>query len=289
MIILNEKDYAEDCLRKHEINTKPFQTLSILAKYYYYCKGFRYKKIVKLLTEYIERCYPNYVNNKMSWENTIDKLAKNVKKYTLYEIEGVSITSNEMSVIDALNNEVLKRLAFTLLCLAKLGNLRNINNNGWVNNDAKEIFELARIACTAENRYVNLGMLGNLGLLEFPKRLDNLSARVTFIDPTGDEVLFVSDFRELGYEYLNYKGGNFTRCSNCGKLFRNNKCKSKRYCNSCAHPEPMGTKRIRCVDCGKYITVSAKDNQTNRCNDCYAIYRRKYHRENKRKQGEKSD
>ena len=268
MIILNEKEYAEECLTKYELNTKPFHTLSILAKYYYHYKGYRKKKITALLTEYIERCFPEYRNNKLMWEDTIEKLAKNAKKYKLHEIDGVSITSDEMDVIDALNDEVLKRLAFTLLCLAKLGNLRNPNNNGWVNNDTKEIFDLARVSCTSENRYIDLGILGNLGLLEFPKRLDNLSVRITFIKPESKEVLFVRDFRELGYEYLNYKGGNFTRCERCGRLFRNNKRKDKKYCTKCAGYQPVVLKKIQCADCGKTFEVDARVSNKIRCDEC---------------------
>lgn len=36
MIVLNEKEYAEECLKNKTIDDKPFYTLSILAKYYYY-------------------------------------------------------------------------------------------------------------------------------------------------------------------------------------------------------------------------------------------------------------
>ena len=50
----------------------------------------------------------------------------------------------------------------------------------------------------------------------------------------GSSVLDIDDFRELGYEYLNYlKKGRFIRCAECGRLIKktNNKCL---YCTKCA-------------------------------------------------------
>lgn len=48
------------------------------------------------------------------------------------------------------------------------------------------------------------------------------------------------------------------------------------------------TKEIQCVDCGKWFNVSVKDNETCRCHDCYAEYRKAYYREKKREQRLKS-
>jgi hypothetical protein len=219
----------------------------------------------------VEQVYPRYEYSKSIWEDNIEKIAKNAGKHKLHEIDGVWITDKELDTISKINNPLLERLAFTMLCLAKLGNLRNPKNNGWVNNDAKEVYTLARISCTVQERYLNLGLLGQIGLLEFPKKLDNLSCRVTYIDDSGNNILFISDFRELGYEYLNYLGGNFTRCSECGRLFRNNKVKSKKYCKDCIGYTPQVKKLITCIDCGKTFEVDARVSNKTRCNDCQRI------------------
>lgn len=36
------------------------------------------------------------------------------------------------------------------------------------------------------------------------------------------------------------------------------------------------TKFVQCIDCGEWMEVSAKNNETNRCMKCYSIYRKKY-------------
>lgn len=268
MIILNEKAYAEDCLKNRIVDNKPFITLSILAKYYYHCFGHRKKKITELLIDYMEKSYPYYSSNKTSWDDNIEKIAKNAGKFNLFEIDGVWITKSEIDTIQDLHNKVLERLAFTMLCIAKLNNIKNPKNQGWVNTDAKEIFSLARISCSVTNRYERIGMLNQLGLLEFPKKNDNLSSRVTFINDESEKVLNISDFRELGYEYLKFTGGNFTRCQDCGILIRNNKAGTKKYCSSCAGYTPKETKTIVCVDCGCEIKVGSKNNKSCRCDTC---------------------
>ena len=48
------------------------------------------------------------------------------------------------------------------------------------------------------------------------------------------------------------------------------------------------TKIVQCIDCGKWIEVDTKDNETCRCKECYTEYRRIYYREKKREQRLKS-
>lgn len=271
MIILNEKEYAEDCLRNKVIIGKPFYTLSVLAKYYYHVTGYRKKKIEVALTEFMSKYYPMYNADRLRWDDTIEKIASNAGKYVLCEIDGIWITQAELDTINNIHNKVLERLAFAMLCLAKLNNAKNPKNNGWVSQTAKEIFKLARISCSVTDRYERLSQLYQLSLLELPKRNDNLNCRVTYINDDSEKVLFISDFRELGYEYLKYKGEQFIRCSECGILIRNNKAGTKRYCKECNGYLRKRFKTIVCVDCGTEIEISAKNNRTCRCRECQTI------------------
>lgn len=283
MIILNEREYAENCLKENVIDSKkPFRTLSILAKYYYN-EGYRRKKISKLLIEFMDKNLPCYNFSKTVLEDAVEKIAKNAGKYRLHEINNISVTSTELNTISKINGKVLKRLAFTLLCLAKLGNMRNDKNNGWVNNPVKEVFSLARISCKSTDRYKYLNKLYQDGLLEFPKRLENLSCRVTFINLDGENVLSISDFRELGYEYMNYLGENFTKCQECGRLIKNNKYQNRKYCFDCVGYIPKMTKVITCIDCGKEFVVRAKNTKSVRCKECQDKHRKESKRRWKRK------
>ena len=286
MIILNEKEYAEHCLENGIIDENPFITISILAKYFYHECGFRKKKITTLLLEYLSKYYPKYKLNEFSWQTSIEKIAASAGTYQLYQISGVKITRSEIEAISTLHNKVLERLMFTMLCLAKLSDAKNYSNNGWINTDTKDIFSYARIGCKTDEREIKIGKLWQTGLIEFSKRNDNLNCRVTFIDKEGDEELFISDFRELGYEYQKYKGENFIRCSECGILTRGNKNGTKKYCKNCSTYIPQETKKIMCIDCGEEFEINSLNNKTLRCAGCQRAYRNNYQKELMKKRRE---
>lgn len=268
MIVLNEKKYAIECLENGFVGRKPFFTLSIIAKYYYYCLNYKKSKIEMLLNDFMFKNYSiGYQSDRLSWQDTIEKIVKKVNNYTLLELDGVKITKSELKTISGIGNPNKERVMFTILCLAKFGIARNPQSNGWVNTDSKEIFKMARVSCKAKERELYIGDLCDRGLLELPKRNDNVSLRVTFIDD-GEEELFISDFREIGYEYLKYKGENFIRCAECEILTRGNKNGTKRYCKDCAAYTPQKSKTIICVDCGKEIVISGNNKRTIRCDNC---------------------
>jgi len=283
MIILNELEYADSCIKNNDMGENPYTTLSILSKYYYHHLGYKKKQIILELTEFIAKNYPKYQLNKSNWDESIEKLASNAKKFQLYEIDGVWITKAEMQSIQDIHNKVLERLTFTMLCLAKLAIRKNGNANGWINEDAKTIFSLARVSGSVLDRNIRIGQLADIGILELPKKNDSLSVRLTIVDDKSDNELFVHDFRELGYEYLKYCGQNIIRCSECGILVRGNKAGTKRYCSECSCYTPKKIKTITCVDCGKEIHVSSMDRKTCRCNTCQSIENKIKSRERMRK------
>lgn len=283
MIILDEVKYAKDHIESKMLDEKPFTTLSIIGKYYYHCMGYRKKRIVSELTTFMLENYPPYSNNRIDWDDAIDSIASSAGKYKLFVIDGVWITENEIRKIENIHNKVLERLAFTLLCIAKLNNIKNPKNNGWVNTSAKEIFSIARISCSVSDRFERLSRLAIMSLVDVTQKNENLNVRVTFIDDDSEKQLHVTDFRELGYEYLRYKGGNFINCGKCGILIRNNKNKTKKYCVDCAGYTPIKHKEVRCIDCGITFEVSSKNVKTNRCSYCKREFIRSYDRERKKR------
>lgn len=281
MIILNEKEYAERCLNENVINQdkNPYQVVSILAKYYYHICGYRKKKIYGLLIDYLKRYYPRYEMNIGNWEKNVSKLATNAGKEDLFEISGVKITKPELLKIQSVKNKAKEKLLFTMLCIAKLNMKKNPQSNGWVNLETREIFLMARVSCTSVEQDIKIGELRQLGFLELPKKNGNLNFRVTFIDDDGDEELFVSDFRELGYEYLKYLGDKkIRRCVECGIYFVK-KENAQTHCKNCKGYIAQETKIIACVDCGKEFEVSSLNTKTCRCDGCQKIYRTNYQKE----------
>lgn len=268
MILLNEREYAEQCIRNNDIGKNPYDTIVILSKYYYHVMNYKPKRIKVLLKDFLELTYPRYSVDKQDWINTIEGLAGAAHNNELFESDGVWITNKELEKIKELNNIPLEKLAFTLLCLAKYYNQRKSNDNNWVYTEIKEIFEMAGVNCTRKLRAKKIGTLIRKGYIRYATPVGNLNIQVLFVDNTNDKQLLIDDFRVLGDEYLYYNGGNYIRCAECGKLVKNNKYGNKKYCSECAVYIPQETKQVTCVDCGKTFLVDAMNSKTCRCSEC---------------------
>ena len=231
-VVLNEKKQAEYIIEKGEVGNKPTSTLFLLAKYYRQKENLNKEQTFNKLNEFMEKNYKNY--NSATWEDIIEDISKKANKYPLREIDYIEITKSEIDTIRNVCNIKYEKLVFTMLCYAKLYNKISDKNNGWVNTDIKELFRVARVSVKYRNdKFLYLNDLETAGLISFSNKNDNLNLRVAFVDNDSETVLKIDDFRELGYEYLNYIGdGKFIRCDCCKRLVRktNNKCL---YCHQC--------------------------------------------------------
>ena len=288
MIVINENEYAQERIKNKNIGDNVFQTLTILAKYYY-SQGMKRKAVCIELQNFLEIAYPKYSMNKAYWTEVIEKTATKNAKEKLFESDGVWITDAEWNEIEKLNNKILGKLAFTLLCIAKINNQRKPNNNNWVNTEIKEIFKLANISCSIDLRAKRLGVIIHSGLAEFAKRIDNLNLKILFVNDEDKKKFIVSDFRDLGNEYLYRIGENYIRCAECGKLVKNNKFGNKKYCSTCASYVPQETKQVKCVDCGKTFVIDARITNKVRCDECQVKRDRENARIRKQRQRNKEN
>jgi len=272
-IVLNERKFAEN-YDKLKSGDKPFDVMLILAKYYYKC-GYKKSEIEQMLKSFLKKTPNIYYPEKAFLDSTIEKVSSRAGKYELYEIDGIRVTKSELIVIRKIKNKSLEKIAFTLLCLAKLGNLKNKKNNNWVNFRSKKIFEFARVTAKTDQRDYIIHELHSFGLIELSRNRLNLNIQVKFINNGNDNELFVSDFRELGREYLKYCGENYIRCERCGLLVKGNKKRNKKYCNKCAGYLKVGMKTVVCVDCGEEFEVDSRNMKKIRCDECQKEYDRK--------------
>lgn len=268
MIILNEKQYARRCLEENSLGENTYITLSIIAKYYYFDCGYKKKIIKELLIKFLSDNLITFHKEENVWIENIEKIVNKVNKQKLYEISGVKITKPEIEKTQILQNKLLEKLAFTMLCIAKFHNIKNENNNGWVTTSGKELLDLANINCLQSRLNIHINKLYEAGLLDLPLRCDNTNCRINFIDNDGDEELFVSDFRNLGFEYLLYCGENYIRCAECGALTKGNKNGTKKYCSKCNGYSKLGFKTRYCIDCGTPFKVAPNVATKIRCDTC---------------------
>ena len=72
-----------------------------------------------------------------------------------------------------------------------------------------------------------------------------LNLKINFIEKSGNTILKITDFRELGYEYLDFIGeGKFERCKCCDRLFKKTS-NNMNYCNDCQREITKEKTRIR--------------------------------------------
>lgn len=244
-ILLNEKEYAEKILESKYLNKKPSFDLRILSKYFAFEKEFTQNKIYLELVKIMEEKYDKFSLSK--WQDMLLNMAKQAKKYPLVDIKYVPITKNELLSIENISSQPMKRLAFTLLCLAKYKNLVNPKNNDWVNYKFKDIFKMANISINKNAQSSMIFNMKNLGLIKMNNIVDNLCVNVCYVDKANsEEIIKITDFRNLGYEYLLYCGESFIRCKECGILVRK-----------------TSTNNIYCKDCSELVKQERDRNRMN--------------------------
>ena len=275
---MNEYTYAENLLNKQDLKAcdlgdKPSSTLNLLARYYREI-GKNDDEIKELLSDFLNRCLKDkYKESK--WIDSIFYQVVKSKKYNLKKVDNVIVTKSEMEIIQSVKGKSRQKVLFTLLVLAKYYNAVSDKNKNWTNLEYKKIFKLANVQLSIQNQALLINDLYNCGFVNVSKNVGKPNIQVNFVDNESDTVLTITRLKDLGKEYLMFCGEDYIRCQKCGTLVKNYRNTNK-YCKICGQYQPIETKIITCVDCGKEINVDAKDNQTIRCNDCYKKYRRKY-------------
>lgn len=229
-IVLNEKEFAIEALQKCTLGVKPIETISRVAKYFR-SEGYSKADIHDMLEEFIMKCDPAI--NVVKWQNTIDSQAKCVDKCHLIEIDSIPITQKELDVCNSLPWKQMQRLMFTLICVAKFFNATNVNNNSWINMPDKEIFKMANVVTAIKRQSLMLNDLRGLGLIRFSRKVDSVSINVQCVDEAGSPVLTITDYRNLGYQYMRYCGEPFIECESCGIVVKKTSNVQK-YCAECA-------------------------------------------------------
>ena len=232
-IVLNEHEWAKEQIDNKSLGSKPYETFCRVARYYL-DEGMSKRNVRKQLDSFLLMCEPTASLPK--WSETLDYAVARATKYSAIDIDHIDISKSEMDKIDSLNGRQVRRLAFTLLCLAKYWDVVNVHGDHWVNSKDSDIMRMANINTSIKRQSLMYHTLCELGMVRFSKKIDNTNVRVNFID-NGEPIMQVSDFRNLGYQYLKYHGEPYYKCENCGitvKVKNNGVGRKPKYCSSCA-------------------------------------------------------
>ena len=228
-VILREKEWCEDMISKLSLGASPSSTLMRLARYYH-SQGKNKKEVVRALEEFLLRCDPR-VSLEM-WRGYLEFCASRASRRAMIDVDAISVSKNEMETIATLDGLMRQRLMFVILCLAKYGNAINASNNCWVNTSRQEIFATANISMASERQMLLINDLKEAGMIQFSKKIDNVNMRAAIVSD-GEPELHITDFRNLGIQYLRYTGVDCCECSNCGIVVRRHSNRQV-YCRDCA-------------------------------------------------------
>lgn len=231
-IVLHEREYAEHLLNANDLGNHPSEVLTRIAKLYF-ADGYSKSDTRKMLETYVLRCIPDA--NILLWQDLIDKNMRAAGRYPLVELDYVPVYRKELEICNNLEGIQMRRLMFTLICLARYGNMVSVSNNNWVNRQEKDILNLANLEVTVKRRSLMFNTLRDIGLIGFSRRVDNLNVNVKClsIDALDELAVQVTDFRNLGYQYMRSTGTPSLECSVCGAVIprKNNR---QLYCRECA-------------------------------------------------------
>lgn len=266
---MNEKAEAERIIARRDLGVKPSHSLFLLAKYYRFVMGYKRSKIISELKDFIKSTGIHY--REMDWDKIVEKQVDRSRNKPLVDIEYIGITQSELNCIAELKSLPLERIAFTALCLAKYHNTLNEKNNDWISTSQKTLFQLSGV--NNKSRYDKAMMIHKLyvlGMIQPSLMTGNPNLQVKFIDDNSPITLKITDMRELGKEYMLYKGKKYERCKDCGRLFLK-RANSQLYCKDCRGYQKLHTKTLTCCDCGKEFVVDGIVKNKKRCNECQSI------------------
>ena len=192
MIILNEKEFAKRLIDDPHSGSSIFNSLVLVARYYL-DEGFEKNETRKKLDYFMLQYEPGVSLVKVS--DMLDTALKKALKRKNIIIESVDITKPELEIIDSLKGKMIKRLAFTVLCVAKYWHLVN-GKDYWTNNEDKEIMKMANINTSIKRQDALYRELRDLGLISFSKKIDNTNIKVEFVQD-GEVILKINDFRKF--------------------------------------------------------------------------------------------
>lgn len=233
-IVLNEHDWAEEMITSRSLGKKPFETLCRVARYYL-DNGIPKREVRRMLDAFLIQCEPTASLPK--WTTVLDSALSRAMKRASINLEYIEITKPEMERIDALGGKQIRRLAFTLLCLSKYWNAVSGRSDGWVNSQDSDIMRMANIDTSIKRQSLMFYNLNAEGMIKFSRKVDNTNVQVCFAEE-GEPALRITDFRNLGYQYIRYHGGPYFECENCGLVTKIEKASARgpkqKYCRECA-------------------------------------------------------
>lgn len=231
--VMNEYEYIKDF-----INGKPLDSDDMCG----------IDRLIIMQKMYYKREFPNMsdseikdkiLNRMMNFERTncqeyqmskiISAIISKNKSYNLKEFEYIPLYEAELEKIKKLSNDREKKFMFTCYILS------HFYNSEWVNVPYNELFKLANIGLTGDDRLMFIHHMFEMGYIGMSKKVTNLSLKVDS-EKEGKIVMKVDSIDKLGNKILAFLSPNKITCQKCGRVvnIKTSHDGSSKYCGKCA-------------------------------------------------------
>ena len=294
----DENTYAKKIFDSNKFQTKHIPTeLRLLVIYYRDVLGLKPKDRKIKLYKFCEDNIPDF--NKAVYYKIINRALQrgSNKKQKLVTIDKVDIYKDEVDYINSLDIKYdYKKIMFAFLVQMRLNKImyEKRNNKEYKATNYfkggkqkyKNILSMANVSSKID---INDDFVNDLSQVENPLITILYKGLIilNFLDnckQSGDIVFVIKNYEDVGWYFDYYNHVDKVKlCAYCEQPFKQVHG-NELYCKKHKEYQPIETKTINCIDCGKEISVDSKDNQTVRCDECQHKHLQKLWKESKRRQ-----
>lgn len=225
MIIPNEKEYVEELLIKKQkpSNVSVKGLIRYIAKYYYeYCdsKGMNLNQYTKYVLEVIRHFkipkieYQEYRYAKFT-KTYCRNLMSGIFSHDLREVDTITITQDELDIINSAVYRKERKVLFGLYALAKIYS----PDTGWINSSEADIFKASNVTVSYKERMQILHALYKDELIDINHMIDKSGYHVHLM-PDSPVVFRTNILRDFGNQYIVLMDSNLKMCPKCGRPYR---------------------------------------------------------------------
>lgn len=195
-----------------------FNDLCLLAKYYYWNKGYKKNKIISLVIDFSKEWDKNF--NEITDRKLINNAINVAIKINIKSTKEIVITKSELDSIEIINDFKYQKIAFIILFLSKIKH-KGDNENYYLGRDFDaEIIKLSKVKISKKELQFLFRLFREYGLIKsIDPHKDNNFYQVIFANNNDEIVLTINSSDEnLPIKlYVDYSGGEILYCSSCGK------------------------------------------------------------------------
>lgn len=239
------------------------------------------KEVERELRLFCEGCCGTF--NYTTDYQDIDFAVDNSNKYLLKLPYPLPITQKEWDAIQSVQDEKYQRMLFIMLVDAKYYRLfnttadkdnSNLNDSVfYVRMTRSEIQKFAKVKYDSPSeKTFFLGCITKKGLFGITENKLR-TWFIKFVDTSNEHIIdYVTDYDHLDLHFEKLFGNNIGKCEYCGKLFKQNKNRTAKYCYKHRGYQKKSKKHLICTNCGKEFILSSRGQRTI-CDCCYKKYR----------------